>query len=292
MKPNLHNKPLIPQAWLRALIFCVVYFALVYIAMVLLDNFMHANEKAAVPAVPYLAFIVGAVVSVALVWLFRKFVDRRSFNSIGFAIDNNGSNAGTGFFMGALLLCAGTCILFFSKNLVWTDISFSANELFISFGLMVIIAFAEEIVFRGYILNNLMESVNRWVALLVAAFIFAIAHISNPDFSVVAAINIFLAGILLGVNYIYTKNLWYGIMLHFSWNFLQGPVLGYEVSGQQVKSLFQHDLQGNKWLTGGGFGFEGSLVATLLCLLAIGALIWVYEKKYTASPGTPTASAV
>jgi len=293
MKPNLHNKPLLPQAWLRALIFCVVYFALIYVAMVLLNSFIPStpDQQGAAPTVPYLSFVVGAVVSIALVWLFRTVVDRRSFNSIGLAIEKSGVHAGAGFFMGILLLCAGTCILFFSKNLAWTDISFNANELFISFGLMVIIAFAEEIVFRGYILNNLLESINKWAALLITALIFALAHLANPDFSIVAAVNIFLAGILLGINYIYTKSLWFGIMLHFSWNFLQGPILGYEVSGQPLKSLFQHELQGNKWLTGGGFGFEGSLVATLLCVLAIIALIWVYEKKYTSWPTVATAGA-
>jgi membrane protease YdiL (CAAX protease family) len=291
MKPYLHTKPLIPQGWLRALIFCVVYSALAYTAFLALGIFQkpaaaHENNTAA--GVPYLSFITIAIISVVSVWLFRIFIDRRSFNSIGFSLDKNGPHAATGFFMGMLLLCAGTTILFFSKYLVWTDFSFNGNELFISFGLMVIIAFAEEIVFRGYILNNLLDSMNKWLALLITSIIFALAHIDNPDFSIVAAINIFLAGILLGVNYIYTRNLWFGILLHFAWNFFEGPVLGYEVSGQPLQSLFQHELRGNKWFTGGSFGFEGSLVATLLCILAIGSLVWVYERKYTS---WPTASA-
>jgi membrane protease YdiL (CAAX protease family) len=287
MKPDLHNKPLIPQGWLRAFIFCIVHFPLMYAALLLLDIFHKPaapGENVHAAAVPYFSFCILAFISIALVWLFRSFIDRRSFNSIGFSFDKNGPHAGAGFFMGVLLLCTGTSILFFNKNLVWTDIGFNGNELFIGFGLMVIIAFAEEIVFRGYILNNLLASVNRWPALLVSSFIFALAHLANPDFSIVAAVNIFFAGILLGINYVYTKNLWFGIMLHFSWNFLQGPVLGYEVSGLPLQSLFQHELHGSKWLTGGSFGFEGSLVATVLCILAIAVLIWVYEKKFSSAP--------
>jgi uncharacterized protein len=288
MKPELHNKPIIPQGWLRVIVFVVFYFSLLLVAGFLLlyaqKQTPADNENKAVQGIPYLLFIINAIISVAAVWLFRKIIDRRSFESIGFAIDKNGIHAGTGFFLGILLLCAGTTILFFSKNLFWTDISFNGNDLFISLGLMVIVAFYEEIVFRGYILNNLLASANKWLALFISAFIFALAHLANPDFSIVAAINIFLAGILLGINYIYTKNLWFAIMLHFTWNFFQGPILGYDVSGLHLQSLLQHDIQGNELLTGGKFGFEGSLLATLVCVLAIVALGWVYEKKYGPLP--------
>ncbi|MEP7277144.1 MAG: CPBP family intramembrane glutamic endopeptidase [Bacteroidota bacterium] len=283
MKPDLHNNPIVPQGWLRAVLFVVFYFGCLLIA----GFFLLYSHKPPVDIkdiakgnTPYLLLITNALISLAAVWLFRKVIDRKSFESIGFSIDKNGNHAGSGFFLGILLLCAGTCILYFSKNLVWTDISFSGNDLFISFGLMVIVAFYEEMVFRGYILNNLLESANKWLALCISALVFTLGHLANPDFSVVAAGNIFLAGILLGLNYIYTRNLWFGMMLHFSWNFFQGPILGYEVSGLHLQSLFQHDIQGSVLLTGGKFGFEGSLVASALCLLAIVALIWLYEKKY------------
>ncbi|MEO5681318.1 MAG: CPBP family intramembrane glutamic endopeptidase [Chitinophagaceae bacterium] len=296
MKPELNNKPLIPYGWLRALIFVLLYLAVLVAAGVVLVFFQNksiiAADKTDVSGGAfYLSAIVNAAISVALVWLFRKLVDRRSFESMGFAIDKNGSHAGTGFFLGIFLLCAGTCILFFTKNLVWTDISFNGNDLFISFGLMLIVAFYEEIVFRGYILNNLLTSFSKWPALVIAAFIFALAHLANPNFSVLAAINILLAGILLGLNYIYTRNLWFSIMLHFTWNFLQGPVLGYDVSGMHLQSLLQHEVSGNTLLTGGKFGFEGSLIATLLQLGAIGILVWVYEKKYRSGAVQRTVTA-
>jgi membrane protease YdiL (CAAX protease family) len=296
MKPQLNNKLLIPYGWLRVLLFVAFYFALLLGAGLLLVYFQKqtpasADKNIAAQGIPYLLFIVNAVISVAAVWLFRKIIDRRSFESMGFGIDKNGAHAGTGFFLGIFLLCAGTCILYFSKNLQWTDISFNGNDLFISFGLMAIVAFYEEIVFRGYILNNLLESVSKWPALIISAFIFTLAHIANPDFSVVGAVNILLAGILLGLNYVYTRNLWFSIMLHFAWNFFQGPILGYKVSGMPLKSLLQHEVQGSELLTGGKFGFEGSLVATLLYILAIGSFGWIYEKKYKPLPASPNSLA-
>ncbi len=287
MKSNLHNKPIIPQGWLRVVLFVVFYFTLLFVISFMMGYFNRQNEAektTAVKGIPYLLFIINAIISFAAVWLFRKIIDRRSFDSLGFSIDKNGIHAGTGFFLGILLLCSGTCILYFTNNLQWTDISFNGNDLFISFGLMVIVAFYEEIVFRGYILNNLLESAGKWLALFISAIVFALAHMANPDFSIAGAVNIFLAGLLLGINYIYTKNLWFGIALHFTWNFVQGPVLGYEVSGTQLQSLLQHQVQGNELITGGKFGFEGSLVASLVCILAIAALALVYEKKFIAKP--------
>ncbi|MEO6316951.1 MAG: type II CAAX endopeptidase family protein [Chitinophagaceae bacterium] len=292
MKSERNNKPLIPYGWLRVLIFVALYLAVVTAAGVIVylmqgKKTVAIDKSAAGTGLFYLVFIINALISLAMVWLFRTLVDRRSVESLGFATDKNGSNAGAGFFLGIFILCAGTCILFAVKQLVWTNIDFNGNDLFISFGLMVIIAFYEEIVFRGYILGNLLESFNnKWIALLISAFMFALVHAANPSFSIVAAVNLLLAGILLGINYIYTKNLWFSIMLHFSWNFFQGPILGYEVSGMPLKSLLQHDVLGSELLTGGKFGFEGSLVATILLLLTIAAFIWLYEKKYKPA-GTP-----
>ena len=298
MKPELHNKPLIPYGWLRAVIFFMLYIALVVAASVLLFLIQKkpsagSDKTILSEGVFYLAVVINAFISVILVWLFRKIIDRRSFESIGFTFGKNGAHAGAGFFLGIFILCAGSCILYFTKNLQWTDISFNGNDLFIGFGFMVIVAFYEEIVFRGYILNNLMDSLSKWPALGISALLFSLAHLSNPSFSVAGAFNILLAGILLGLNYVYTKNLWFGIMLHFTWNFFQGPVLGYEVSGTPLKSLLQQKIQGNELITGGKFGFEGSLLATAFYILAIVAFLWVYEKKYQPfiqAENTPVAN--
>lgn len=294
MKPIPDNKPRIPYGWLRAVLFIILYLAVLLIAGKLLQSYLQA--KTADPSAGvnnnnhiYVAALFNAVVSLALVWLFRQLIDRRSFASMGFTLQKNGLHAGTGFFLGVFLLCTGSCILYFSKNLQWTNTSFNGNDLFISFGLMLIIAFTEELVFRGYLLNNLLQSVSKWPALVISALIFTLFHAANPDFSIIGAINILLAGLLLGINYIYTKNLWFAIVLHFTWNFLQGPVLGYDVSGLHLQSLLQHDIQGSELLTGGKFGFEGSLVATVLLLLAITALGWVYQKKFAPLPAAEIA---
>jgi len=275
------QKPMIARSWLRVLIFAATYFCLLIILgliirMIFPNAFAAGNEKKNVNFL-FLMFFASSAIGVAWTWLFRKFIDRKTFESLGFDWAGNSSNAGAGFFLGILILCVGTLILVMTKNLHWTDFNFNGTSLFLSLGLMLMIAFAEEIVFRGYILNNLLESTGKWMALVISSLLFAGFHMGNSSVDVVPIINIFLASLLLGVNYIYTKNLWFGIALHFSWNFVQGSVLGYAVSGLPLQSIFHHELKGDDLITGGAFGFEGSILTGVLSFVVLVVLVYLYE---------------
>ena len=116
--------------------------------------------------------------------------------------------------------------------------------------------------------------------MIISSFIFAIAHLANAHISVISAINIFLAGVLLGIYYIYRGNLWLPITLHFSWNFFQGPVFGFEVSGSATYSMFIQNISGHPLITGEPFGFEGSLPATILILIGIAGLHYRYRNGF------------
>ncbi len=93
-------------------------------------------------------------------------------------------------------------------------------------------------------------------------------------------VNIFLVGILLGINYTYTRNLWFSICFHIGWNFLQGPLLGFRVSGLAFRSLLQPEFRGDEILTGGAFGLEGSVFNLAITLSGVLLLYWIYEVKY------------
>ncbi|MFB6305754.1 MAG: CPBP family intramembrane glutamate endopeptidase, partial [Flavobacteriales bacterium] len=85
-------------------------------------------------------------------------------------------------------------------------------------------------------------------------------------------------GMLLGVYYIHKRDLWFPIMLHLTWNFFQGPVFGFKVSGiAGDKSMLNQQLNGPIWLTGGEFGFEGSLLLTILLIIAIIIIHYSYK---------------
>ena len=124
-----------------------------------------------------------------------------------------------------------------------------------------------------------MQSVNRWLALGISALLFAMMHSNNPEVTIISVLNLFVAGILLGLNYIFTRNLYFAILLHTSWNFLQGPVLGFPVSGVQLESVLHPEVKGNEFITGGGFGLEGSLLTAMLIAVAILILVLLYMRN-------------
>ncbi|HMH31955.1 MAG TPA: CPBP family intramembrane glutamic endopeptidase, partial [Puia sp.] len=273
MNTPVGRPPLIRQGWLRVLLFFAAFFVILLIIVIPIGSVIALLNKDAIARGEqinvtellrgqYLWFtvLVSLVVSLLSVFLFRRFIDRKSFRSLGFDWTGFLKDAGTGFFLAPLILGLGTLILYFSRHLEWMDVDFNGSELFIGFGIMMMVAIGEEVVFRGYILNNLMESFGKWIALIVSAVLFTLFHMANPGINLIPLLNIFLAGILLGINYIYTKNLWFSILFHLSWNFFQGPLFGYKVSGVNLPSLLQTELSGDPLLTGAGFGFEGSVI--------------------------------
>ena len=266
--------PLIKQGWLRAALFVLVFFA----GAISIGLFFEKSTASSL-----LPILVSTVFSVALAALFRRIVDRRSVMSMGFQWRGFQHHGWIGFCLGIALLGLGTLVLFATQHLYWSNVQLHADDLFIAFVLMMLVALGEEIVFRGYILRNLLRSMNKWVALVVSAFIFAVAHAGNPGITSLAAVNILLGGLLLGLNYIYTRNLWFALLFHLSWNFFQGPVLGYEVSGLAIQSVLAPELKGPAYLTGAEFGFEGSMLATIVLAIAVLVMVLVYERKYKLS---------
>ena len=160
----------------------------------------------------------AAIVLITL--LIRKFIDRKSFLSLGFSFKGYRYEAAIGFCASAALLGIGTLLLIVTGAIFYTGFDFSIS-LLSGVVLMIAVAISEEVIFRGYLLSNLMLSANRWIALSISSAIFALVHIGNPGISALAIINIIIAGFLLGLNYIYTKNLWFSIFFHFSWNYFQ-----------------------------------------------------------------------
>src|SRR3546814_6374331 len=99
-------------------------------------------------------------------------------------------------------------------------------------------------------------------------------HFLNPSFGWLGFINIVLAVVLMVLAFFRRGSIWLPVGLHMGWNFVQGTVLGFHVSGIEAETVFQLQLQGSEWLSGGNFGLEGSLATTLVCLGAIGYLYY------------------
>ncbi|MEQ1755756.1 MAG: CPBP family intramembrane glutamic endopeptidase [Micropepsaceae bacterium] len=129
---------------------------------------------------------------------------------------------------------------------------------------MTLGAAGEEIMLRGYVLQELMSKFSMFTSVLVSSVIFAGLHLSallHSPMALIGALNIFAASVLLSLAYLATRSLWLPIGIHMGWNFAQGPLLGINVSGNDFASGWHPvTLSGPEMMTGGSFGFEASLL--------------------------------
>jgi CAAX protease family protein len=134
---------------------------------------------------------------------------------------------------------------------------------------LLVSATNEELAFRGYPFQRLVDSLGAVGAILVLSALFGIAHLGNPSHNWVSTVNTMLVGVPLAVAYLRTRALWLPIGIHFAWNFLQGFVLGLPVSGIALAGpLMVARVRGPLWLTGGSYGPEGGLLATAVVAAA------------------------
>jgi hypothetical protein len=296
MPDPITKTPLIRQPWLRILLFGCTFCGIGLLIAVPAILTLTGTSREDLQGDPirilsgliagnylWLMILLEFVISLISVVIFRLWIDRRSWMSLGWGFSDFTGEAFTGLFLGPALLGLSAVAMLMSGHLEWTDIVWEPSALFISLGWMMLIAFSEELVFRGYILGNLLESLpNKWIALAISAILFATYHAFSPGIHTLAFANLFLAGMLLGINYIFTKNLWFSFLLHAGWNFFEGPLLGFRVSGVTFPSLLQAEPKGDLFITGGDFGLEGSMLNTLILLTAVLVLAWAFEKKYGA----------
>jgi membrane protease YdiL (CAAX protease family) len=136
-------------------------------------------------------------------------------------------------------------------------------------------AAAEELLFRGYAFQWATRATGPVTATLLGSAAFAAAHLSNPDLGVLAVINLFGAGILLSVAYLKTRSLWFATAVHLGWNWTMAVPLDLPVSGLELfdAPMYEPVIAGAPVLTGGSFGPEGGLAATLAALVALLAIV-------------------
>ncbi|MDR2026084.1 MAG: CPBP family intramembrane metalloprotease [Prevotellaceae bacterium] len=274
------SQPLL-KGWLRALLIIVPFFAVTIVfqrigySILGLDIMSRQPLTLAETAVLQCITVTGHLL---LVFVFIRYIDRRSFMSLGLQLKGYAKDILPGIATGAIIMSLGFAVLLVLNGIEVTHIRFDACKLLTWTALFVLVALNEEIFCRGYVLYNFLQSTNRYPALIFSSMIFSILHIFNPDFDLMSFVSILLAGLLLGISYIYTKNLWFPVALHFSWNFFQGPVFGFNVSGTSVYSIINQHPEGNNILNGGEFGFEGSILSQIFIVIAT-VLIWRYVKK-------------
>lgn len=282
------KSPLIKSGWLRSLLFFLSFFIIIALFDIIgiaivsvfseygFEEFISDPELIMQNKMMLLMMICQLMGTLFTVWIFQKFISKERFISIGLDFINYKNDFYQGLAVGTGLISIGFFTLII-LNLTSIDLTyFSIYDQIFYFFLFIVVSLNEEIAIRGYILHNLSQSFNKYIALIISFFVFMGMHLGNPNIGMLPIANLFLAGIFLGVYRIHKNNLWFPIGAHLMWNYLQGPIYGFEVSGNKINSLFEQKLQGHEVLTGGNFGYEGSIILTVFLIISI----YLMDKRF------------
>lgn len=224
-------------------------------------------------------------------WLCGKYLEGLPFRALG-----AGFTAGwlrnwlLGIIFGAATLCIAVLLaVTFGGLRFYVDLDKDngtvATSLAVSLLFFAVASAAEEVLFRGYILQTFIRSGLAWPAILLTSLFFGLAHIGNPDTGPVAVLNTILAGIWFGVAYLKTRDLWFVWGMHLMWNWMQGSVFGIEVSGityiTKAPLLKEIDF-GPSWLTGQTYGLEGGIACTVAIVLSMTAIYFLPKSESPA----------
>jgi membrane protease YdiL (CAAX protease family) len=288
------------------IIFSMFLFFLIYKAYILVLNSIGIMLFYSSETSLWIFLIAGTVrlLPVIIILCFGgRFIDRRNIKNFGFHFSKNWwFDLCFGISLGAFLISFIFIVEMIFGFISITDTIHSINSQSIFIVPLLVFLFyficqcmSEEFLSRGYLLKNLAEGFNlitikpKW-AILTAwstiSIIFGLAHFANPNANIISTINLIVMGIVMGAGIIYTGELAIPIGLHISWNFFQGNIYGFAVSGlsypAEIVSLLKINQSGPELWTGGDFGPEAGLIG--LCANVIGLLLifyWLYIRRGT-----------
>ncbi len=235
--------------------------------------------------------VITLLLVLLAIWISTRFFDKRKFSDIGFKFNRNWfAELFQGFLIGTIVFLI---VFLIELSLSWISIDkFSYLDSPVEYSLKLIgrlfgfvcVAVMEEAFSRGYQLKNISEglftkstSSSKAVlrALLISSILFGAMHAANPNITIIGIVNLSLIGGFYGYAYVATGSLALPIGIHTAWNFIQGNIFGFPVSGIEPQISFINISQtGSLLVTGGDFGPEGGLL--ILFGVASGILLINY----------------
>lgn len=205
--------------------------------------------------------------------IFWKFLDKGKVREIGLTnVKSSWKDFCAGLLIGAVSFTMVAFILLATKSVEMVN-DFGtpkiSTSLLVELVVFIFVGINEELFCRGYCMTILKQTKKAWVPLIVSAIIFAAMHSMNGGISLLAYINLFLFGIFMGYLFMKTKNIWMCIGYHITWNYFQGDIFGFLVSGNNTDSIYKIKVLSSNIINGGSFGPEGGLVVTTLLIISI-----------------------
>ena len=232
-------------------------------------------------ALPFLLF--GFVFMILALFLWVRWVEGRPLATLGFVKKGSLVELVKGLAVGSLLfsLVALLMLLSGAGSFEWGQLTLGPFlYILILFPLWMIQGGAEELVTRAWLLPVSVKKTNLLIGLLTSSLLFALLHLGNPDIGILPIVNIALFGLFANLYLLRTDNVWGIIGLHAAWNFSQGNIYGFSVSGTGVDAAVLNFIPKSEWswLTGGVFGAEASIFSSFILLLAVLYLLFKMKK--------------
>ena len=285
---------------LRALWRVLVHFLVIFVGLQLVGAVLRSilssgegsNDTGPNPVITLVALIFTGLVYVAVTVIAAKLLDRRNFGDYGIAWNSQwrrdllfGLILG-GLLMGAIFVFELAMGWITVESLFFTLLPFPFAAVFLLFLVQfVLVGTYEELVFRGYQLKNIAEGFNFsplsgknavFLAWIISSAAFGLVHALNPGATASTTVKIALAGIFLALPFLLTGKLALSIGVHIAWNFFQGNVFGFPVSGNSMfRTTIFNTVQGGPELwTGGTFGPEAGLLGLIAIIVGSLAMMW------------------
>jgi uncharacterized protein len=264
------NEDRLRAGW-RIAIYLAIYVALLFAAQIGASVFRGETLR-------WVYIIVMLVAAIVAAWIVLARLEGRPLGALGFylaPVALRESLFGLGF--GGLLILGAAVLLLATGSAYFVEddgtVATYLGALASTFVFFALAAAWEEVLFRGYAFQALVEGVGPWPATLAASVLFTLAHADNPNVTWFALANIFLASVMLSLAYLRTRSLWFATGVHLGWNWVMASVFDFPVSGLLFDTpLYSSVDAGADWWTGGGFGPEAGLVGTLVLLPAT---LWI-----------------
>jgi len=281
---------LLRAGW-RILAFFVIFMAITAAAMIGIRTILGSLQRGSV-----LQFSILAVTATTAIFIARRYLDKKSFSSLGLDIDKYAVlDVLFGIVNSALLMAGMYFVLRWAGLIEFNGFSWWAGEASIETGFrlavlpivfavlfkLTIVAWWEELAFRGYLFQNLIAGIGLKWSIIISSLVFGFLHAVNPDATFLSSLLIALITPQLIYAYLKTGQLWLPMGLHLGWNFFQASVFGFAASGQESPSLISQAPIGPEWLSGGAFGAESSVLIIPFTILSCFLIhYWVQATRF------------
>ncbi|MBN3519705.1 CPBP family intramembrane metalloprotease [Algoriphagus lutimaris] len=292
------------RAGWRIFIFLLLFWGFASIIFLIKPLFGEIGKREFLQNYSLIIVAILAFGATASVFISRKYLDKKSLVSLGIIINKRTiQDIFFGFLLSGLMVSIFFVLLYTFNLVEFNGLNFGdgqniSNDSFtfvnfmsiISIGSLsllllehILVGYWEELVFRGYILQNMIEGMGFKLAIIISCLLYGIIHAANPNAGILSSLIIVLFGYLRIYGYLSTKMLWLSMGMHMGWNFFQGPIFGFAASGHKKATLMDLTITSNiDWLTGGEFGPEGSVIVIPIILIALFIMNW-YSKKQNRS---------